>query len=178
MDPNCYMRDLCLDMLRSLRFKDAWGCASPDEALARMRDNGADILVVDYKLPNMNGIDFATSVRTGENTPDPFVPMIMMTEYATLDIVHSARDAGINEFLAKPVSPKAFLDRLVECLIRPRQFIAAPQFFGPDRRRRSDRQHPSERRRDAAVAIEQSHTMLFDKKSMKPVVRPEWMLSA
>jgi len=48
----------------------------------------------------------------------------------------AARDHGVTEFLAKPFTVQAFFDRLVSVIIRPRAFVDAESYFGPDRRRR------------------------------------------
>jgi len=47
-----------------------------------------------------------------------------------------ARDAGVKEVLAKPLKAKLVLDRLFEIIERPRSFVVAPAYVGPDRRRR------------------------------------------
>jgi CheY-like chemotaxis protein len=173
VDPNRYMRNLCLDMLRSLRFGHSWGVDAPAEAASRMRDFCADVVITDYNLPGMNGIDFARILRTGKVMSNPFVPIIMVTEFATLDIVRAARDAGINEFLAKPISPKALFERLAECLLAPRPFVAAPRFFGPDRRRGGVGRKPAERRADLETALEQEQVMLFEHE-WQPVIGSAW----
>ena len=52
--------------------------------------------------------------------------------------VMEARDAGVTEFIAKPLTAKAVIDRVNAVIFRPRPFIRTPTFFGPDRRRRAD----------------------------------------
>ena len=50
--------------------------------------------------------------------------------------LNAARDRGVNEFLAKPVTARDILKRLESVILRPRPYVAATDFFGPDRRRR------------------------------------------
>jgi DNA-binding response OmpR family regulator len=52
--------------------------------------------------------------------------------------VVDARDAGVTEFVAKPLTAKAVLERIQAVIYRPRPFVRTPNYFGPDRRRRED----------------------------------------
>ena len=61
--------------------------------------------------------------------------------------VEAARDAGVTEFLLKPLVPRAVVDRLEAVIRRPRAFVRAPDYFGPDRRRRDDPAYDGPRRR-------------------------------
>ena len=84
---------------------------------------------------------------TSPESQNPFVPIVMLTGHTSLERVHQARDAGINEFLAKPVSSKNLLGRLVSVIEHPRPFVRARCYFGPcRRRRRNDEYHGPERR--------------------------------
>ena len=62
--------------------------------------------------------------------------MIMLTGHADKDHVMAARDAGVHEFLAKPVSPRNVYGRLLSVLNSNRPFVRNDDYFGPDRRRR------------------------------------------
>ena len=86
-------------------------------------------------------------VRTSPNSPNPFVPIIMLTGYTHVDHVRQARDAGVNEFLAKPVSVKAILTRLISVIEHPRPFVRTKYYFGPCRRRRVDDEYQGPERR-------------------------------
>jgi DNA-binding response OmpR family regulator len=49
--------------------------------------------------------------------------------------VEAARDAGVTEFLAKPIAAHNLFARITEILERPRAFVRCGSYFGPDRRR-------------------------------------------
>ncbi len=85
----------------------------------------------------LDGVDFVRLVRTANDTPNPYVPIIMLTGFTEMRRVTEARDAGINEFLAKPVSAKAIYQRLATIIDNPRPFVRSKTFFGPDRRRQN-----------------------------------------
>jgi DNA-binding response OmpR family regulator len=76
-------------------------------------------------------------IRSNPQAPNPFVPVIMLTGHTSLEHVRQARDAGINEFIAKPVSVKTLMSRLVAVIEHPRPYVRTGSFFGPCRRRRS-----------------------------------------
>jgi len=63
------------------------------------------------------------------------VPIIMVTAYREKEHVFKARDAGVTEYVIKPVSPKSLFSRIEAVIERPRRFVKVGKFFGPDRRR-------------------------------------------
>jgi DNA-binding response OmpR family regulator len=99
----------------------------------------ADFVIADWKMEPMNGLTFSRKIRHAENSPNRFLPIIMVTGYSELSLVAEARDAGVNEFLTKPISARSLVGRIVSVITAPRPFVEAGDYFGPDRRRR---QHP------------------------------------
>ena len=59
----------------------------------------------------------------------------MLSGYSERENIILARDHGANEFLAKPISIKRILERLLSVVERPRPFVHTAGYFGPDRRR-------------------------------------------
>jgi DNA-binding response OmpR family regulator len=66
------------------------------------------------------------------------LPIIMMTGHSEKSRVVEARDAGVTEFVAKPLTAKAVLERIQAVIYRPRPFVRTATYFGPGRRRRDD----------------------------------------
>jgi DNA-binding response OmpR family regulator len=60
----------------------------------------------------------------------------MITGHTEKSRVEAARDAGVTEFLAKPVTAHNLFSRIAEIVERPRPFVRCEGYFGPDRRRR------------------------------------------
>ena len=58
--------------------------------------------------------------------------------HSTVSRVQDARNAGVNEFLAKPLTARGVVERLAQVIDHPRAFVKAGEYFGPDRRRRAD----------------------------------------
>ena len=97
-------------------------------------------------MPTMNGLDFIARVRA-QGGEDRLTPIIMLTGHSDMLRLSAARDRGVNEFLAKPVTARNILLRLEAVIMRPRPYVQAPDFFGPDRRRRQSPDYRGPRRR-------------------------------
>ncbi len=95
-----------------------------------------DIIIADWMMRPVDGIAFTRKVRNDKDSPNPYVPLILMTGFSERRRVFEARDAGVTEFLVKPFNARDLYKRLVQIIERPRQFVRAPEFFGPDRRRK------------------------------------------
>ena len=107
-------------------------------ALSELEADGADIIFVDWDMSPENGIEFTKMLRLGDYSPDRYVPIIIMTGHTERSLVLSARDAGVNEFLAKPMTVRSLYQRIMSVIERPRPFVRSPDYFGPDRRRVTD----------------------------------------
>jgi DNA-binding response OmpR family regulator len=77
---------------------------------------------------------FIRAVRALESSAR-YMPLIMLTGHADLKHLYEARDAGVTEFLCKPVTARAILNRLNAVIMEPRPFMMSETYFGPDRRR-------------------------------------------
>jgi DNA-binding response OmpR family regulator len=83
-----------------------------------------------------DGIHLTKQIRMGGASPNKYVPIIMVTGHTEKARVEAARDAGVTEFLAKPITVQNLMSRLSEIVERPRPFVKCDTYFGPERRRR------------------------------------------
>jgi two-component system, chemotaxis family, chemotaxis protein CheY len=97
-----------------------------------------DIIVTDWSMPNMDGLELVRLIRTSPGSPDKTVPIIMMTGYGSPLKISSARDLGVTEFLVKPFSAIDISKRIINIIRSPRDFIITENYAGPDRRRKTD----------------------------------------
>jgi len=113
-----------------------------------------DIIITDYKMSPISGIEFAKWLRTSPESPDPDVAVIMTSAYSEIERVIMSRDAGVNEFLVKPVTVHTLYQRIRTIIESDRPFIRAAEYAGPCRRRnrRTTYDGPYRRMDDAAVA--------------------------
>lgn len=137
VDDNQHMRALLLSILHALGFRRIREFADGETALRNIDQVEPDIVITDWHMEPMNGMDLVRSIRAAANETTRYVPIIMLTGHSEADRVRVARDAGVHEFLAKPISAQSLLARIVRIVDNPRPFIKTGEYFGPDRRRRN-----------------------------------------
>jgi DNA-binding response OmpR family regulator len=117
-----------------------------EHAIAKVRDFNIDLIIADWVMEPTDGLHLVKWVRTSPDSPDNFLPIIMVTGHTEKARITTARDAGINEFMAKPVSAKALYRRMVSVIEHPRQFVRTKNYFGPERRRKVEKFSGEDRR--------------------------------
>jgi CheY-like chemotaxis protein len=147
VDDNQHMRKLVVTILQAFGTVQIFEAESAERAWALMHDVNPDVIFLDWMMDGMNGLEFARMVRTNVASPNPFVPIIMLTGYTQIEHVRQARDAGVTEFLAKPVSVKGILTRLTAVIEHPRPFVRTKVYYGPCRRRRGSEEYRGPERR-------------------------------
>ncbi|MRG73570.1 response regulator [Alphaproteobacteria bacterium HT1-32] len=147
VDDNKAMRHLVETVLKALGAVNILEATNGAEAFAEMANFPADIVICDWNMQPMDGIAFTREMRTGADSPNRYVPIILLTGHTELSRVREARDVGVNEFLAKPISATSIYSRIKSIIERPRQFVRSPEYFGPDRRRRDLKEYPGPFRR-------------------------------
>jgi two-component system chemotaxis response regulator CheY len=148
VDDNVHMLNIVKTILRGFGAVHVFEAKSPEEAIYRLRNDLIDIVVLDYLMGDQDGIAFLTKLRHETDSPSPFVPVIMLTAHSERARVEAARDAGVTEFCAKPVTAAEMIRKVAAVIDRPRHFVRSETYFGPDRRRRADpRYRGPERRR-------------------------------
>ena len=151
VDDNVHMRKLVTTILQAFGVSQIVEADSADRAWQSLRDTNPDVIVLDWVMEGMSGVDLVRMIRSNPQAPNPFVPVIMLTGHTSLEHVRQARDAGVNEFIAKPVSVKTMMSRLVAVIEHPRPYVRTGVFFGPCRRRRTvGDYHGAERRSEGA----------------------------
>lgn len=100
--------------------------------------NKPDIIIVDWWMKGLDGIEFTRRIRTDKQSHTPYIPIIMTTGFTNKERVFVARDAGVTEFLIKPFTVQGLARHLMHVVENPRQFVLSPEFVGPDRRRREE----------------------------------------
>jgi two-component system chemotaxis response regulator CheY len=138
VDDNHHMRTLLVEILRAIGVQHVFEASDGAEALTLMRTNPIDIIMTDLAMQPLDGIDFVRLLRNSPDSANQMAPVIMITGHSTQRRVHEARDVGVNEFLAKPVTARGVIERITEIIENPRPYIRCEDYFGPERRRRQD----------------------------------------
>ncbi len=154
IDDNRHMRMLLQSILNALGVGKVTETGDATQAFEDLAEINPDLVIVDWHMEPLNGIEFARKVRTSKESPNPYLPIIMLSGYSDLDRVTEARDVGVNEFLGKPVSGKSLYSRFVTLIDNPRPFVRTKTYFGPDRRRQKlgPPNGTPERRKESAVS--------------------------
>jgi len=152
VDDNVHMRRLVITILQAFGVTMIFEASSGESAWDLIRKHNPEIVVLDWVMEGMSGIDLIKMIRANPLSPNPFVPTIMLTGHTSLEHVQEARDAGANEFIAKPVSVKTMMSRLSSVIEHPRPYVRTKAYFGPCRRRRNQEHAGGERRATAKQA--------------------------
>jgi CheY-like chemotaxis protein len=124
-------------VLESLGFNNIHTARDGTQALQLLRSEKIDMIITDWQMSPMDGISLVKYLRTMDESPNRFIPIIMLTGNADKINVETARDVGVTEFVVKPFSAKTLCNRILLLIENPRSFIMSRSFSGPDRRRRS-----------------------------------------
>ena len=135
VDDSPWMRVILRQMLKALGFTHIQETDNAESALTIVQTAPPDIVLADWDMRPMNGLELTRRIRRlpGEAR---FAPIIMISAFSTLGNVLAARNTGVSEFLVKPVAPQTLYHHLVAVIERPRMFVEAPGYAGPDRRRK------------------------------------------
>jgi two-component system phosphate regulon response regulator PhoB len=104
---------------------DVQGFTNGEEALRRLRVNGAGCVVLDLMLPGMDGLEFCKIIR---NTPEiRHTPIVMLTAKGEETDIVTGLELGADDYIVKPFSPRVLIARLRAVLRRKRDKASAEQ---------------------------------------------------
>jgi two-component system, chemotaxis family, chemotaxis protein CheY len=135
VEDNQYMRKVVRNILVNIGVKNIHEAADGIAGLEAIRMLAPDLVVLDWEMPLLNGAELVRIVRSPGVFPVPDVPIIMLTGHVERWRVIEASRLGVNEFLKKPVSGKALLDRIMAILTRPRAMVRLGDYYGPEPRK-------------------------------------------
>ena len=173
VEDNDYIRKLFASLLKGLKFGNVTALSNGEEAITYLKslkkanNKSLDMIISDLAMTPINGLLLLRWVRASQDCPNRMIPFMMLSGAADEEYVNSARDLGVTEFLAKPFSVNSIYERLLQLIDRPRQFVTATSYFGPDRRRKSDAEFSGENRREKR---DQDVTLVY---SPDKVVKPK-----
>jgi len=146
VEDNQNMLSLVRSVLSTLGAKIIHEAVDGPGAIELMTVHQPDIVICDWQMEPMNGLDFVRLIRRDETSRHRLVPIIMLTAHSEMARVKEARDCGVTEFLVKPISAKSIYSRIREIIEHPRPFVNSADYFGPDRRRRQAKISVADRR--------------------------------
>jgi len=169
VDDNHHMVTLVKTILLGFGIRDVLEAHDAIEAFEIMRNNQVDFLIVDIAMEPLNGIEFVTLVRTADDSPAQYIPIIMLSAYSERSKVEAARDAGATEFCSKPVTATEIYRKIASVVNAPRPFVRTRHFFGPDRRRHKNSEHQGKERRSSVLFGEATPAAVTEDKKPETV---------
>jgi CheY-like chemotaxis protein len=136
VDDQKLIRKLVFNILTAWGFQEIKLAKSGQEAIDFLKQQAFDLIITDWRMAEPNGLDLLRFVRTSPDSLSPNIPVIFLTGNAEYADVSMARDTGVTEYLIKPFSAAELINRVRSVIERPRSFVKAPTYRGPDRRRR------------------------------------------
>lgn len=137
VDQNAHIRELLRTILQSVGTGAIDLSYDADDGFEAYCRREYDVVFTDSELEPMTGLEFVNLIRTSAKSPNPYVPIIMLSSFSDQERIRLARDHGVTEFLAKPFTVDIVLKRLEAVIESPRSFVRTGSYFGPDRRRTS-----------------------------------------
>ncbi|MCJ8325250.1 MAG: response regulator [Rhizobiales bacterium] len=134
IDDNAYMRRIIRSILHGVGVRNVFEAEDGASGFEAMTHYSPDIVILDMMMPIFDGLEFLNLIRSPTNE-HAFIPIIVISAHLEADKIMAARNAGANEFLAKPVSSDQLMKRILSVIERPRPFVNTPNYFGPCRRR-------------------------------------------
>ncbi len=150
-DDSRQIRSLLKGCLTMFGVKSVVEASNADDAFAKLVEAQPDLVITDWNMPPTSGLELVRRIRQSDDSPDPYVPIIMLTAHTELGRVKIARDNGVSSFLAKPMSADSLFKRIVSLVEDHRPFIRSGDFFGPDRRHNVDAPFGGNERRAVAA---------------------------
>lgn len=108
------MRNLLRGMLESIGIKQTQLVGDGRTALAELRNGSYDLVIADWHMPELNGLDLLRRIRADANLKE--LPFLMVTSEEDSKFVDAALQAGANGFLSKPISRNVLIEKIADII--------------------------------------------------------------
>jgi two-component system chemotaxis response regulator CheY len=114
IDDSKTMRNIQKSVLKQLGYTEIEEASDGQDALSKISAFNPDLCLVDWNMPNMDGLAFVKAFRQQNKT----TPLIMVTTEAMKPRVIQAINAGINSYIVKPFTPELLSERITDTLAK------------------------------------------------------------
>lgn len=106
------MRRIIKNLLRDLGFTNTEEADDGTTALPMLQSNNYDLLITDWNMPGMQGIDLLRKVREDQNEALAKIPVLMVTAEQKREQIVEAAQAGVNGYIVKPFTAQTLKEKL------------------------------------------------------------------
>jgi two-component system chemotaxis response regulator CheY len=114
VDDSLTMRRIVVNALKAIGYESCIEAADGKEAFSKLQSEGADFVISDWNMPEMNGLELVKSIRSSSAFSD--TPVLMVTTRGNKDDVIEAMQARVNNYIVKPFTPQALKEKLDQVL--------------------------------------------------------------
>ena len=117
VDDSSTMRRIIVKTLRKLGYQSVLEARNGKEGLDRLGAGPVDMVITDWHMPEMNGIDFVRHLRSRDD--GRAVPVLMVTTNAANADVSEALEAGVNTVVATPFTADTLKEKIIAAALPP-----------------------------------------------------------
>ena len=151
IDPNSAAAKLAGELMKQLGARQVATVLRGERALAALMEFEPQLILTEFSGPGFDGLEFVRQLRRSPTVAHQ-APVIMITATATAASILGARNAGVHEFLRKPYTAGDLYRRVENVVLKPRDWIEAQMYVGPDRRRFNSGEFQGSKKRQSDAA--------------------------
>src|SRR3974377_1254330 len=116
VEDNAHMRTLLRSLLMALGVGRVFESVYGASGFFELSEHKPDIVLTDLSMKPVDGIEFTRRIRLGADSPNRYIPIVIVRGHTERQRVETARDAGVTEFIAKPITTQSLLHKLHEII--------------------------------------------------------------
>jgi two-component system chemotaxis response regulator CheY len=114
VDDSLTMRRIVVNTLKTLGYDQVVEATDGKDALAKLQTEGADFVVTDWNMPEMNGLELSKAIRSNPQLEN--IPILMVTTRGNKEDVIEAMKVRVNNYIVKPFTPQGLKDKIDQIL--------------------------------------------------------------
>jgi two-component system, chemotaxis family, chemotaxis protein CheY len=129
IDDNAHMRCVVRRLLQGFGAREIYEADDGATGLEAFTHYLPDIVLTDWVMPNLDGLELTRVIRQPGISADPYVPIIMVSGRSEKVHIGKAYDAGVTQFIAKPISTAALYDAVLNVVANLEAFHQDEDLF-------------------------------------------------
>ena len=110
VDDSSTMRRVIINTLNNLGHTECHEAVNGREGLERLATTSVDMVITDWNMPEMSGLEFARAIRATDATRS--LPILMVTANASEGDIAEALEAGVTNYVVKPFTPASIKEKI------------------------------------------------------------------